>query len=198
MLKQNEWDVVYVNRPIEAMPWYHPELDPDLSEALHQYGFTSGRFLDIGAGCGNQAAALSDKGFDVTGVDISHTAIENASKAFPSVTFLQDDITQSKLPNLIQAPFDIVFDRGCFHTLPNEHWPHVASTIASLVKPKGWFFLKCFRDIEPMTDGPYRFTIAELDALFLNHFNRVALKETIYQSQLTPHPLANFISFQRK
>jgi SAM-dependent methyltransferase len=198
MLEQHEWNKVYAKNPVETMPWFSPELDPDLVEAMAAYGLSQGRFLDIGTGPGNHAALLAERGFTVTGVDIAQTAIDRAREAYPHVTFWVDDMTQSTLSKRIDQPFEVAFDRGCFHTIPADLRPQVVTTLASIIAPGGWFFLKCFRDGEPMTDGPHRFTVAELDALFERDFSRVALRETIYQSQLTPHPLAYFVSFQRQ
>jgi hypothetical protein len=33
---------MYVKMPVEAMPWYYKDLDPDLENALARHGVTSG------------------------------------------------------------------------------------------------------------------------------------------------------------
>lgn len=37
-----DWDQMYVKMPVEAMPWYYKDLDPDLENALARHGVTSG------------------------------------------------------------------------------------------------------------------------------------------------------------
>jgi len=113
-----DWNSVYAGTKVEDMPWYLPELDPDLKEALAEYHIVSGSFLDIGTGPGTQAIALSEMGFEVTGVDISQDAISNAQKLNEHVIFLQDDILNSR----INQKFNSIFDRGYFHIIPkNKH-----------------------------------------------------------------------------
>ena len=73
------WDKLYRNQSVETMPWYHPFLDPDLEKVLKQFEITSGKFLDIGSGPATQSISLHKKGFTVTGVDISLTAIDRST-----------------------------------------------------------------------------------------------------------------------
>lgn len=56
------------------MPWFNPELDEDLENALDELGLRSGSALDLGTGPGTQAIHLARRGFDVTATDISETA----------------------------------------------------------------------------------------------------------------------------
>ena len=55
--------------------------------ALHSVlkNTTSRRVFDLGCGAGAFANALSDQGFEVSGVDPSLTGIEQARKAYPSI-----------------------------------------------------------------------------------------------------------------
>jgi methylase of polypeptide subunit release factors len=72
------WDAMYQQQPIEAMPWFYPELDDDLRQALDQLGLRSGSALDLGTGPGTQAMQLARRGFDVTATDISEAAVRLA------------------------------------------------------------------------------------------------------------------------
>lgn len=75
-----DWDDMYRSAPVEGMPWHYPELDPDLERALSQHAVTSGRALDLGTGAGTQACALAARGLEVTGSDLSATAVEHAAR----------------------------------------------------------------------------------------------------------------------
>jgi 2-polyprenyl-3-methyl-5-hydroxy-6-metoxy-1,4-benzoquinol methylase len=101
---------------------------------------------------------LARRGFAVTAVDISEAAIrlarEQAEAQGLTITWQQDDVLATRLV----GSFDLIFDRGCFHVLPPEQRPAYASTIAGLLKPDGYFFLKCFSQLQPGTQGPHRFT----------------------------------------
>ena len=72
------WDAMYQHQAIETMPWFYPELDDDLRQALDQLGLQGGRALDLGTGPGTQALQLAQRGFDVTATDISEAAIRLA------------------------------------------------------------------------------------------------------------------------
>jgi SAM-dependent methyltransferase len=69
----------------------------------------------LGCGSGTNAIYLADKGFEVTGVDVAPTALaiaaEKARKAGVKVNWMVADVVA--LPKL--EPFDLVFDRGCYH-----------------------------------------------------------------------------------
>lgn len=72
------WERLYQEREIEAMPWFNPELDTDLKQALDELGAQSGSTLDLGTGPGTQAMQLARSGFEVMATDISGAAIRLA------------------------------------------------------------------------------------------------------------------------
>src|SRR4051812_5329081 len=72
------WDERYQQQAVETMPWFYPELDDDLRQALDQRGLRSGSALDLGTGPGTQAMQLAQRGFTVTATDISEAAIRLA------------------------------------------------------------------------------------------------------------------------
>lgn len=187
-----DWQELYRSTPAESMPWYHEALDPDLERALERLQVARGRALDLGTGPGTQAFALAERGFDVTGSDLSHAAVEQAAaKAAErglAARFPQDDILDSKL----DGRFDVVLDRGCFHCLPPARRADYVRTLKRLVAPGGHLFLKCFSVLEPFDQGPYRFTPAELREIFGADFEVVSAEETVYHGPREPPPRALF------
>jgi 2-polyprenyl-3-methyl-5-hydroxy-6-metoxy-1,4-benzoquinol methylase len=192
------WDAMYQQQAIETMPWFYPDLDDDLRQALDQRGLRDGSALDLGTGPGTQAMQLARRGFTVTATDISEAAIRLArTKAEPqglAITWQQDDILASQLA----GPFDLIFDRGCFHVLPPERRPDYVSTVACLLKPGGSFFLKCFSHLQPGTQGPNRFTPEQIRAIFGSQLQVQSIEETVYQGTLDPLPRALFCVLQQK
>ena len=69
------------------MPWYEANLDHDVENEITSRSLNSGNFLDLGTGPGTQAIQLSKYGFQVTGTDISNSAIEKAKKLSDKVDF---------------------------------------------------------------------------------------------------------------
>lgn len=197
-----EWESFYTEQPLEKMPWYHAELDPDLAQALDDYEIPPGYALDLGTGPGTQAVALNLRGFGVTATDLSETAVRKAEELalrqpveqpLP-IDWRVDDILNSQL----DKQFDLIFDRGCFHVLPPEQRPHYVSTVKHLLKPQGYFFLKCFSRLQPGEVGPYRFTQAEIATLFAPQLQIHAIHETTYQGQFEPWPKALFCVMQQQ
>src|SRR5262249_1521559 len=137
------------------------------------------------------------RGFDVTATDISEAAIhlarQKAEAQGLSITWQQDDILTTRLT----GPFDLIFDRGCFHVLPAERRPDYVATIAGLLKPGAFFFLKCFSHLQPGTQGPNRFTPEEIQPIFSRQLAVPSITETVYQGTLDPLPWALFGVMQR-
>lgn len=187
-----EWEQLYQDQEVESMPWFNPELDPDLDQALTQLNLSGGTGLDLGTGPGTQAIALASRGFRVTATDLSKTAISKASGTAQAmgveIDFRQDDILNSQL----QQTFDFVFDRGCFHVLPPERRSDYVQVVKDLLRPGGYLFLKCFSHLETREEGPYRFRPEEIQQIFVDNFKIRSIVETVYQGTLETFPKALF------
>ncbi|MBW4618510.1 MAG: methyltransferase domain-containing protein [Cyanosarcina radialis HA8281-LM2] len=191
------WEKLYQTDAVESMPWFNPELDPDLDRALTQLHLKTGSALDLGTGPGTQAIALAERGFDVTATDLSETAVnlakEKAQQKGFNVSFQTDDILNTHL----NRKFDLVFDRGCFHVLPPECRLDYVRTVAGLIKSGGYLFLKCFSYLETRESGPYRFTPTEIQEMFGDRFHVRSIEETVYHGTLNPLPKALFCQMEK-
>ena len=187
-----DWEQLYQDREVESMPWFNPDLDPDLDQALTKLNLHTGAALDLGTGPGTQAMALAERGFKVTATDISEAAVSRAQSIAKEkgldISWKQDDIFNSKL----DLEFDLVFDRGCFHVFPPERRHDYIRVVGRLIKPKGYLFLKCFSHLQPGEEGPYRFTPEEIREIFSSQFKVCSVEETVYQGTLDPFPRALF------
>lgn len=180
-----DWRTLYDHMPVEAMPWYNPNLDPDLARALDRLGLKGGTFLDLGTGPGTQAIELARLGFDVTGSDVSPKAVELAGERArgTAARFVVDDVLDTKLGRA----FDAVFDRGCFHVFDPIAHPAYLQSIRRLVKPGGVFFLKCFSATEPGDRGPRRYTPDALRRVFEGTFVVESIEDTVYYGNVGEH-----------
>ncbi|MFQ5330231.1 MAG: class I SAM-dependent methyltransferase [Thermodesulfobacteriota bacterium] len=193
-----DWEQRYSDDEIESMPWFYPDLDPDIEEALTRFGISSGRVLDLGADPGTQAIALARKGFHVTATDILATAVrkgaERARSVGVAVDFLVDDIVESRL----EGKFDLIFDRGCFHALSPEQRGEYVERTALLPEPGGFLFLKCFSHRETMKEGPYHFTPEQIEEIFSSDFLVRSIDETVFHGTLESYPKALFSTIERR
>ncbi len=193
------WEERYNNSLVEELPWFYPELDEDIADAIKELNVIGGKVLDLGAGPGTQSIELARRGFDVTGIDIAEAAVREAriraEREGVNVTFKRDDILNTRL----NGRFDLIIDRGCFHALSNNRFKDYADTINSLLKEEGWLFLKCFSHKERREEGPPN-RLSEDDIQKV--FNATFFIRTIRESHFAPQkgktpPLALFCMLQK-
>ena len=185
-----DWPTLYRDQSAETMPWYFADLDPDIEHELQTLGIAHGRVLDLGTGPGTQAIELAVRGFTVTATDLAQAAIESARALARTrgvdVEFVVDDVLDSR----VGGSFDVVIDRGCFHTLaPERRAAYVAFVGARLPSDKH-LLLKCFSHLQPGDVGPYRFTAEQIAECFASAFELASARPTIYQGTLEQKPHA--------
>ncbi|MHB8416926.1 MAG: class I SAM-dependent methyltransferase [Myxococcales bacterium] len=192
------WNELYAETPVERLPWYLPTLDSDFARAIAGRPPAGKRALDIGCGPGTQASELAARGLDVVGTDLSAAAVAGAEKRIasagqPRVRFVQDDILKTRL----EGPFDLIFDRGCFHVLPPAVRQDYARTVARLLAPGGSLFLKCFSERQPGTQGPYRLAPADIREAFAGALEVVSIERGVFEGNVQPNPQALFCELRR-
>lgn len=116
--------------------------------AWQQAGLIRGDVLDIGCGLGDNAIYLAQHGFDVTGLDISPTALITAERraldAGVSVRFATADAT---VLDGYTAAFDTVIDSGCLHCLPDDAKRGYAAAVFRATRPGAALLLSAFSDV---------------------------------------------------
>ena len=147
------------------LPWDTGQPEPLLVEFVTSGAVTPGSTLEIGAGTGTNAIWMAERGFDVLGVDVSPLAVERARAKmegyalrcrFAALDFLD-------APPLA-APFQFVFDRGCFHVFdePDER-QRFAEQVADALGPGGlWLSLIGSTEGSPREVGPPRRSAREV------------------------------------
>lgn len=136
-------------------PWDIGKPDFNLIQTVTTMAIKPCKALDIGCGTGANSIWLSQKNFDVTGVDISEIAIqkaiEEASKANVKCTFLVMDFFTNKIEG---APFGFAFDRGCFHALKSDdERKSFAENVAAHLEKDG-LWLSIAGNADEKRDGP--------------------------------------------
>ena len=121
---------------------------------------------------GQDTISLSRLGAEVTGVDLSDKAIENAkqiaTETNSNANFICCDIYD--LPNHLETQFDIVFTSyGTIGWLPDlDKW---AKIVSKFLKPKGQFVFVEFHPVVWMFDNNFK-------NIGYNYFNSGAIVET--------------------
>lgn len=143
----HRWETCYRQG---ELPWDTGVPEPELVQAVEQQLLPTGRALEIGCGTGTNARFLDRHGWQVLAVDVAPTAIERArAGGATGVDFAVHDVLAKPLP---RAPFDLVFDRGCFHSFDaDEHRATFAERVAAALRPGGLWF-----SLVGSTEGPWR------------------------------------------
>ena len=125
-------------------PW---DIGPrqELIELVQSGRITPCRAIDLGSGTASNAVFLARHGFDVTGVDYAHSAIElghkRAKEAGVSVKFIQDDLTNLQH---VTGEYDMLVDYGTLDDLPAQKRLQYIKSVLALSRPGGVFLLYCF------------------------------------------------------
>jgi SAM-dependent methyltransferase len=106
-----------------------------------------GRALDLGCGTGTTAVYMASNGWQMTGVDFVPRAIRaaraKASVAGLPVVFLVGDVTRLHEYS-IDPGFDLLFDQGCFHSLPEAAQPAYEREVTRMARSGATYLLYAF------------------------------------------------------
>jgi SAM-dependent methyltransferase len=156
-----------------SVPWDHGEPTPYLVEWMAErfagHG-GRGRAVVIGCAYGDDAEHIASYGFDVTGFDLSPTAVATARERHPATTVTYRRADLLDLPTPWREAFDLVIECTTLQALPPEVHPAAAEAVASLCAPGGEILViaRCPGESDP--PGP-PFLLAE------NEVRRVAAGE---------------------
>ncbi len=162
-MDDSHWNERYTSG--EALPWDTGEPDRHLVELWRSGRVGGPRVLEVGCGTGTNSVWLARQGADVLGLDVSPAAIARAEERrdragvacrFAAADFLED--------TLDEPPFDLVFDRGCFHTFDQAtERAAFARRVADVLAADGaWLSLIGSTEGGPRETGPPRRSAREV------------------------------------
>ncbi len=181
-------------RDTRQIPWAKLTVNPNLSEWLEQNQIQGAgkKALVVGCGLGDDAEALSQKGFTVIGFDIAPSAIAWCRQRFPNslVNYVVADAL--KLEPSWQQSFDFILESYTLQALPSPTRQQVIKTIVQYLASEGTLLVMC-RGREPSeAEGqspPYPLTKEELTLIEHLGLKKVRLED--YLDSETP-PVRRF------
>ena len=209
-MKHTEMDKIYRNMHHKEIPWNIEEPPKALVELVESEKKPC-KTIDLGCGAGNYAIYLASKGFDVTGVDISPTAIKiakgNAKKKVVKCVFLVADVLGDL--DEIKETFDFAYDWELLHHIFPEKRKKYVENVHRILNPRGKYLSVCFSEKDPQFSGlgKYRETSLgtvvyfsseyELRDLFEPYFDIKELKTIEITGKSAPH-FANYAFMEKK
>ena len=181
------------------------------------------RALDIGCSIGDYSIILAKKGFQVTGIDISETAIQisikNAKKLNLPVDFRVEDARTFN-----KGKYDLILDLSCLTHLKKDFWNIYFQNIRNMLNPNGIYLISLWSKnstrifgIDPskmnekfyVREIPhlgsfynYFFEDEEIKELFQKDYNILSLEEKRLDSLKTIQPKSDlrlfFIILQKR
>jgi len=93
--------------------------------------------LDLGCGHGKDIGIFLEQNYIVTGIDLSDSFIEIASKKFPEANILKQDL---RYPEFSKNYFDAVWASASLLHVPRTELDQTLKNIYQIIKPKGIFY----------------------------------------------------------
>jgi len=167
------WEARYVSGDT---PWDKGRAAPPLTDFLARHPI-AGRVLVPGCGPGHDVRAIATHGPEVTGLDLSETALRFAHgfTVAGSEIYVQGDLFA--LPKEWEGQFDWVFEHTCFCAIPPILRAEYVRAIARVLKPGGRYLAIFFLDPGVEQGPPHGATHEEISNLFDPNFE--LLKEWI-------------------
>lgn len=203
-------DDIYRKIPPEEIPWNIEAPPGALVELVESGKVAPCKAIDLGCGAGNYAIYLAGKGFDVTGVDISPTAIEiakkHARKKGVKCCFIVADILGDIRE--ITGTSDFAYDWEVLHHIFPEDRDKYVRNVHRLLNTGGKYLSVCFNEEDPGFGGKgkYRKTplgtvlyfssTDELRELFKHYFKIKELNVMTVQGKTGPHKV-NYAFMER-
>lgn len=173
----SNWEEVYRRMPLKDIPWEEGKPFSELVRLIESGVVDKGPALDICCGSANNAIYLAKHGFDCYGTDISPTAIgyahDKASLAGVSCELHAGDAVHLTYPD---SMFTLVFDRGCFHSIPLADREEFIRGLYRVMKPGGKYLMICFSASDPRAHA-HAFSEKEIRGYFTPLFRVLSLKE---------------------
>lgn len=140
-------------------------------EVLHSFlarSRAAGSVLIPGCGSGYEVLAFHDAGYDVSAIDFSPAAIEQAQSVLgrlASKVHLGDFFTH----DFGERRFDLIYERTFLCSMPPSQWPEYAARMSELLAPGGCL-IGIFLYGQASDPPPFPMTEAEAAELFRPRF----------------------------
>jgi len=208
---REQMEQIYSETPPADIPW-NIESPPELLVEVAESGQVRPcKAIDLGCGAGNYAVYLASVGFDVTGVDISPSAVAlaeaNAIAKKVACKFVAADVLGGLAE--ISETFDFAYDWSLLHHIVPEDRNAYIKTVHRLLSHGGKYLSVCFSERDESFGGTgkqrhtplgtvlYFSSENELRDLFGSLFDVAIFKTVEIQGKQEPH-LMNCVFMEKQ
>ncbi len=145
--------------------WDRGASSPALFSWLEKGGLRPGRVLIPGCGRGYEVATLAERGFQITAVDITGTAVD-ALRGLLAQHGLSATIHQTDLLTWEpDHPFDHIYEQTSLCALHPDSWENYADRLWRWLKPGGGLFALFMQTGQP-GGPPFHCAVERMETLF--------------------------------
>ena len=161
---REQMDKIYRDISLEKIPWNLSEPPRLLIEAVESGTIKPCRAVDLGCGAGNYSVWLAQRGFDITGIDISPQAIAHANELAAGKGVSCRFVAADLLGDLREyhGSFDLAYDWEVLHHIFPEDRPRYIKNVHDLLRPEGAYLSLCFSEKDPSFGGRDKFRTTNL------------------------------------
>lgn len=150
-------------------PWDFGGVPAALKSFLASSSSTPGSVLIPGCGSGYEVQAFHTAGYDVTAIDFSPAAVDQAKRVLGVLAgrvifgdFFTHDFRRRR--------FDLIYERTFLCSMPPRRWPDYANRMADLLSAGGRLIGVFLYSQEPAPGPPYPLTGKQAEELFQSRF----------------------------
>lgn len=202
LMKPHDYEELYrdgktqpgeIGASLDMIPWNIQAPQPVFRE-MEEAGEVAGRVLDVGCGLGDNALFFAERGYQVTGIDVSPSVIDrNRNKARErglQAEFLVADATTMEG---VTGPFGTIVDSALMHCLDEKAQQNYLSALHRICAPGARLHLLCFSDRLPAEIPAYRNSEAYLRATFSQGWRIHRLERRGYATTFTKEKVRSLL-----
>ncbi|PXY01897.1 class I SAM-dependent methyltransferase [Marinifilum breve] len=196
----NEKDI-YKGIPLDKIPWKRETPHDILINTIERLAPLTSHLLDLGCGLGHYAAYFVQRGYNVSGIDISHTAINHSKQLFESRNFKGDfhEFDLRKPCNITMPTIKLAYEFEVLHHIFPEYREMYVQNVCKFLSEDSYYLSICFseKDQNFGGEGKYRTTpigtelyfssVKEIQELMSQYFRILEVKEIELEGKPVPH-----------
>lgn len=200
-----QMDAIYSLRDEADIPWFSAEIPAELTELAESGWVGPCRALDLGCGTGMYAIWFAQRGFEMTGADLSEEAVRTARKhaeeSGANCRFIAADLCTS-IEGLGERSFDFAYDWEVLHHIAPVQRSAYLANVRRLLRTGAKYYSASFSIEDPQFGGSgsirttpigtrlYFSSLAELRALYAPLFVIESLEVITVHGKRGDHKLA--------